>query len=301
MEYSRDLTLLNWRFRSELDIVALPEWQGSDDHPVDIDLRLGRVPAVAGDGPVDVIVLDDGSAVVVAEDIGRFHVIGGGVVIAEVEPTAIPGAVETMVLGPVFAAICCQRNIQTLHCNTVVINGQAIALSGNSGAGKSTLAAVLASRGHALISDDVLAVVPSGEGTLAYTGNRYLRLWRETLCLLGHDASGLRRAATGDRDKYFLPPTEAQVASLWPLKALIWLDRMPTEVELIEPMVGLWRAKTVSKAVYRLHLAKDYYRRGSHALADLSLRGAAVYRVSRPRDLSRLDRQADTIELLAAT
>lgn len=294
-----DLTLLGGRFRSALNIVGLPAWAGPETAPFEFELEFGPVPQQTPQHPVDVIVLDNGDAVVVAEGVGRFMVSGGRTIIADPASDALPGAVETTVMGPILGTLCYQRGIQALHCNTVVIQGQAIALSGHSGAGKSTLAAVLASRGHPLISDDVLAVTPSAAGPIAHTGNRELRLWRETLELLGHDVSALRRAAPGARDKYFLPPQSRDIAATWPLKALVWLERLPAETEQIELLGGVMRVQTIVKATYRRHLAAEYNRRGNHSLSDLSLRGADVYQIRRPRDLGRLDLQADAIEALA--
>lgn len=294
-----DLTLCGWRIQSEIAITILSAWSGAPDAPVDISIKLGEVPQVIADGPVYIGVLDDDSAVVVAEGVGSFHVSSGSMVIARPEAGAYPGAVEMIIIGPVLGALCCQRNIQTLHSNTVVIDGRAIALSGPSGAGKSTLAAVLASRGHTLISDDVLMLSRGAGETFAHTGNRNLRLWRETLELLGHDPAILRRAAVGERDKYYLPASGERVAPIWPLALLVWLDRRPTEIEKIFKTEGLVRTDFVRRAVYRAHLAKEYGRRGRHALVDLTLKGVDVHVMIRPRDLTRLDRQADMIEALA--
>jgi ABC-type transport system involved in cytochrome c biogenesis ATPase subunit len=290
--------LRGWRIQSEVAISVLPPWMGSPDAPVDISIELGEVPALIGDGPIFVGVMDDESAVVIAEGVGRFHISSGTTVIAQPQPGVYPGAVEMIIIGPVLGALCCQRNIQTLHSNTVAINGQAVALCGPSGAGKSTLAAVLASRGHSLISDDVLMLSRTEHGTSAHTGNRNLRLWRETLELLGHDPATLRRAAVGERDKYYLPATSHDIAPVWTLEALVWLHTAPTETEHIVKLSGLRRIDFAGRALYRRHLAKEYSGRGRHALVDLSLPGVNVYAMHRPRDLSRLDRQADMIEAL---
>ena len=193
----QDLTLLHWRLASELPFRVLAAWQDDPARPVDVILTVGTVlpHTEEGSGPVHVYVLDDGSALVVAQEIGRFLVSNGGRVIADLVPGVISGAVEMIVIGPVLAALCYQRGLLTLHANTVAINGQAVALCGPSGAGKSTLAAWLATRGQPLVSDDVLPIKRGQSGTIAHTGNRHLRLWRETLVRLGMDADRLERAA----------------------------------------------------------------------------------------------------------
>ena len=134
-----DLTLIGWRVRSAIPILALPGWNGPPGQPVDVSIIRGPVAARAGNGAVEVTVQDDGSALVLAEGVGRFEVRDGRTVVADVDPSAFPGAVEASLLGPVFGALCYQRGLQAFHCNTVVIGGQAVALSGVTGAGKSTL------------------------------------------------------------------------------------------------------------------------------------------------------------------
>ncbi|MEP7221697.1 MAG: hypothetical protein ABI673_03405 [Novosphingobium sp.] len=303
-----DVVLCGLRIQSEIAIDVLPPWAGPADASVDVTIRLGEVPALDVGGPVYVGVMEDESAIVIAQGVGRFRVSSGTTVIAQPEAGVHPGAIEMIIIGPVFGALCYQRNIQALHCNTVVINGKAVALAGPSGAGKSTLAAVLAGRGHSLIADDVLAITPEPkgpqgvQGMVAHTGNRFLRLLPQTLELLGRDPSGLRRASTGERDKYFLPPPpDADILPSYPLAALVWLAATPAKVEKISYIKGMVeKAQGIQIATYRGYLAREYIRRGRSALGDMSLPGVDFYVMIRPRDLTRLDRQADMIEALVA-
>lgn len=294
-----DLSLFGWRLRSSVEIDILAAWTGDPDHPVDVTMEEGPAPQIPASNPADVVLLDDDSAVVIIEGVGRFHVIGGRHVIADILPDVPTGVVDTTFIGPVFGTLCYQRQIQSFHCNTVVVDGKAVALSGPSGTGKSTLAAVLVSRGHQLISDDVMAVDYNDGLTFARTGNRHLRLWRDSLELLGYSTDGLRRAAMGERDKYFLPARPGLLADRWPLKALIWIESTPTHTDQLNYLVGAQRANVVACAVYRRHLLHDYVRRGHSKLADLTLPGTDVFQMTRPRDLDRIGAQADAIEQLA--
>jgi hypothetical protein len=54
------------------------------------------------------------------------------------------------------------RGVLCLHAAVVVIGGRAVAIAGPPGAGKSTIAMALAHRGHAILTDDVAAVVWQG-------------------------------------------------------------------------------------------------------------------------------------------
>ena len=294
-----DYSLCGWRFRSEIPIAALPEWDGDPDRPPDVQLVRGHVDEVPCDDPVGVIVTGNGRATVVAADAGRFAVIDGKRVIADVLPDALPGVVETMAVGPVLGTLSYQRGILSLHSNTIVIDGKAVALSGRSGAGKSTLAAILLNRGHRLISDDVLPLREVEGRTFALPGSQNLRLWGESLDLLGVSKEGLRRAADGAREKYFLPTTE-KTTQPWPLAALIWLERAETERYFFRPSQGIFRTRAIYKATYRQHLAREFAAMGSKEIANLSLPGVAVFDLLRPRGLDLLEEQATAIENLVS-
>ena len=293
-----DYSLCGWRFRSEIPIAALPEWDGDPGHSPDIELVRGHVDDVSCDDPVGVVVTGRGKATVVAADAGRFAVLDGNRVVADVRPDALPGVVETMAVGPVLGTLAYQRGILSLHSNTIVIHGKAIALSGRSGAGKSTLAAILMRRGHTLISDDVLPLREADGRTFALPGSQNLRLWGESLDLLGVSKEGLRRAADGAREKYFLPTLE-KTTQPWPLAALVWLERAETERYFLRPDLGIFRTRAVYKATYRQHLAREFAAMGSKEITNLSLPGVAVFDLLRPRGLHLLEEQATALERLA--
>ncbi len=294
-----DYSLCGLRFRSEIPIEALPLWDGDPEHPLDVELVRGDVPEAESVGPVNVIVTGRNKATVVSVDAGRFSVMDGKKVVADVLPRALPGFVETTILGPVLGTISYQRGMVSLHSNTVVIDGKAIALSGRSGAGKSTLAAILLKRGHRLISDDVLPLFEADGRTFALPGSQNLRLWGEALELIGESKEGLRRAADGEREKYFLPTVE-KTTQPWPLAALIWLERGTTDRHFLRPCNGVFRTRVIYKAMYRQHLAREFAAMGSKDVTNLSLPGVAVFDLLRPRGLELLEKQATAIEELAA-
>lgn len=294
-----DFAVCGWRYRSEIHLEGVPTWGDPTDGPADVELRLGAVADHSCDVPVGVFVGETGTITVVAQGVGRFFVEGGRWVTADLDSRASDGAIETMVLGPVLAALSYQRGRLPFHTNAVIINGRIVALSGNSGAGKSTLAAVLMQRGHTLVSDDVLPTLRREGITWGLPSNQNLRLWTQSLDYLGQTSNGLRRAADGEREKYFLPSKD-KTAAPSPLACVIWLDRCPAEKESLDLNTGPRRVQTLLKAIYRPHLARDFARFGDASIVDLSMPGVQVYEFWRPRGLSRLEFQADMVEALAA-
>jgi hypothetical protein len=62
------------------------------------------------------------------------------------------------------------RGYEALHASAVAIDRRALAIVGASGAGKTTIALELVARGAAFVTDDVLALEPSGDEVLAHPG-----------------------------------------------------------------------------------------------------------------------------------
>lgn len=87
--------------------------------------------------------------------------------------------VEIRLLGTALSYWLERRGIAALHAAAVDVEGRAVAfLSGNRG-GKTSLAATLMQAGHALITDDLLAVERLGDGFLARPGYPQMRMWPE--------------------------------------------------------------------------------------------------------------------------
>ena len=90
----------------------------------------------------------------------------------------------TYLLGPVLGWVLRVRGVTCLHASAVAIHGTAVAFVGWAGAGKSTTAATLARRGHAVITDDIVALVERNEALVAMPAYPYLCLLPDAVKLL---------------------------------------------------------------------------------------------------------------------
>jgi len=90
----------------------------------------------------------------------------------------------TYLLGPVLGFAMRLRGLVCLHASAVAVDDQAIAVLGPAGAGKSTTAAAFAERGHAILSDDVLALSDQDDGILALPAYPRIRLWPSSVASL---------------------------------------------------------------------------------------------------------------------
>jgi hypothetical protein len=98
---------------------------------------------------------------------------------------AVPLVLAPILLGSILGAALHLRGLPCLHASTVAIDGGAVLLLGASGAGKSTLAAAMVRQGHALLADDIAALVFRRDGAWAPPGPPYMRMWPDTLQALG--------------------------------------------------------------------------------------------------------------------
>lgn len=84
-------------------------------------------------------------------------------------------------LGPGLGILLHQRGLLVLHASAVNVAGEAVLFIGEKGAGKSTTAAGLLSRGHTLLSDDVVAIdLQDPARPVVLPAYAQLRLWPDS-------------------------------------------------------------------------------------------------------------------------
>lgn len=82
----------------------------------------------------------------------------------------------TVLVGIGLGLLLHRRGIVCLHGSVIALNGRTFALLGDSGTGKSTAAAALVAHGATLVSDDVAALRPHGDGFTVAWGCATVRL-----------------------------------------------------------------------------------------------------------------------------
>jgi hypothetical protein len=90
----------------------------------------------------------------------------------------------TYLLGPVLGLLLRLRGVTCLHASAVGFADHAIAFVGSEGAGKSTTAALLARKGCAVISDDVVALMERDRSFYVYPAYPYLCLWPDSVTMV---------------------------------------------------------------------------------------------------------------------
>ena len=90
----------------------------------------------------------------------------------------------TYLLGPVIGILLRVRGLACLHASAVALGDRAAAFVGPPGAGKSTTAAAFAQRGHAVLSDDIVALVERDGASYAMPAYPYVSLWPKSVTML---------------------------------------------------------------------------------------------------------------------
>jgi hypothetical protein len=88
---------------------------------------------------------------------------------------------STYLLGPVLGLVLRLRGITCLHASAIDLGGQAIAVIGPPGSGKSTTAAIFATSGYRVLSDDVVALSDHGSAFLARPSYPRVGLWSDSV------------------------------------------------------------------------------------------------------------------------
>ena len=99
--------------------------------------------------------------------------------------------VAAFLLGPVMGVVLRLRGVTCLHASAVSVRGKAIAFVGMAGAGKSTTAALFAQKGHAVLSDDIVALFERESSFFVLPAYPYLNLWPWTIEMLSQPANAM--------------------------------------------------------------------------------------------------------------
>lgn len=283
------------RFRSE---VALPHFGAAEPGEPDVIIRRGAVPGALPKPRRTARHWEaaPGDFLLRVGDKLRYRVTAGREVVVEMLDGVGDELAAAYLMGSACTALLQQRGLLTLHASAVYAERGAALFLGQSGAGKSTLAAALAARGFKVLADDVAAVrIASPDSPEVAPGYPNLRLWADSLDLLGLSAGNRRRARDG-LDKYLLP-MEKFAAEPQPLRAAYVLR--PRNAEFLEP-----RRETPGSAfrLLRRHTHRRRYVDGLgnqqahfHALASIA-RSVPVTCIERPEEKNALDALAGQVE-----
>ena len=157
------------------------------DAPADVVIRLGTVeqrPDTLDEDGIG-IWFTESQACHYREDAGAFLATGGSEIVVDPNPAASPEALRLSILGPALGLILHQRGIFALHASAVVVGDVAVMFLGPNRAGKSTMAALMHSRGHPLLCDDVTPVEIDSSEVRVIPSFPQIKLWPDSADVIG--------------------------------------------------------------------------------------------------------------------
>jgi len=198
--------------------------------------------------------------------------------------------------GPVLGYLLRARGQLALHASCVRTAEGAVLIAGAAGAGKSTTAAALATRGHAVISDDLTALTLDEDTPTAWPAFDHLRLWPASAPLVLGDASSLERITpTWDKRRFSLDGA-AFADSPCPVRAIVVLRERRDGARAFVRTLGPARAViTLAANSYANYLLDAPMR--AHELMQLGalVRAVPVFAVTPPEGRDGLALLCDAI------
>ncbi len=284
----------------------LPCPQGRGTEPAAVELFEGPAPLFAeasreavgrsaGDGWLRHVRLLDGSDYLRWSGLFEFLISADGRRIACHALNGTPReAFHAYLLGQVLSFALIKRGVEPLHSTAVVIDGEAVGFVGDCGYGKSSLGAAFLQAGHALLTDDLLAVEEGGRAFLAHPGPPRIKLFPGMARrLLGTRATGVRMNSLTPK---LVIPLAGRGKMFWgqaaPLKAIYALTppsrRGPGDRIAIRPLSPRRACVALLQSTFNAAVVEPARLRRQLDLAARLAREIPVRSLSFPRRLARL-------------
>lgn len=285
LRITSDLELPEW------DIFLMPDQQGEPDVAIRLDAGCPESSVPSAD-PEYISATEYRFCV---PETGNYRVTNG----SEIAVAPVPGAgqreLRLFLLGSAWGALCYQRGVFAVHAGAVRVGEHVVLFCAGQGGGKSTMTACLAFKGHALVSDDLCCIdMQSTQQPLVYPSTQRLRLWRDALAAFNRDVTMLEQDHFR-LDKYLLPWKEKPEITPLRLRGIYLLEWGELGLTRLTGRNAL--QSFVSAATYRGALLERMGLSGPYWQRCLDLvQNVPVWQLTRPRDITSLDRIAGLLE-----
>lgn len=300
MSASHSYSVYGLCIQSELRLDGVPEGFGAPD----VSVRRGRVQAQASRAPQPGCFEADAQQIFVYQPGAGFLLARyGRELIVEVPPGHDALLMQSIVLGRGLAAILHQRDVLTLHASAVATEDAALVFVGERGDGKSTTTATLVRHGFRLVTDDLLPIrhvatdPDRGESgpPLVYTGGARLKLWPASLASTGTADVAAYPRVSATLDKRYWTAEGAFDETPVPIGAVYELAFGDAfAAERYAPREAF---AALNRHAFTGGLALVTEQGPGHLARVAALaRTTPAFRLTRPRDLSRIDELATFVD-----
>jgi hypothetical protein len=185
------------------------------------------------------------------ENVAKYFISDGNKIVIDRYPEGDDDSVIVYLLGSAIGALLHQRGMLPLHGSAIEFNGKSIVFIGPSGIGKSTIAGTFHKHNYRILADDVCVITFNHKGTpIVLPGYPYLKLWSDSLQILGEDVSKLRKIHP-EMDKHRLPLINSFCQTPVTLNRVYLLDASGNGQLSIETISGAAKLSVLLENTYR--------------------------------------------------
>lgn len=232
------------------------------------------------------------------ENVATYEIINGNKINICPTPNADLEEIKKFIIGSALGLLLFQRNSIAIHGSSVVINDNAIILSGSIGAGKTSTTAALINNGHGFLTDDVASVVKDKNGIYnVHHCIPYQKLCHNTVETLGYDISKLHQIDK-IKNKYFSPEISNFIKEPKKLKALFYLTTSSknTDVTCTE-ILGIEKFNLIISNIFRIEFIPKEIINSAYIKEVLNLsKNISVYKITRPKNGDSINEMVNLIE-----
>lgn len=282
--------------------ILLPELVTAEgkNHAIDVNIRYGKLTEEAWKS------IEEGKRHGFLKNEMWFYIRGvagfliknGNEIIVEPGSICDVDSMRLFILGSVSGMLLIQRNIPAVHGSTLVIDDEAIIITGDSGAGKSTLSAALLNSGFKFLADDISVIGEDDNKNLVVKpGFPQQKLSKDILENFGYDVNDFDKV-NDDKGKYSFPIGDKFVNKPVKLNSIfeVSFDDTITEVKL-EKVTGSKKIEMLRENIYVVEVT-DY------TGMDLNLFKQNInicnkinfYRIIRPKKGFTVEKQVELLE-----
>lgn len=274
-----------------------PELSPASFAASDVEVRFEAVPRMLDKAIFSRPTVDVGDSCVLLRvpEVGRFLVEKGRSIHIQPDAGVDQKSLRLYLLGSCLGAILHQRGITPLHGCALSYGGGAIVICGRSGAGKSTVAAALASRGYAVLTDDVSVLAVQDQQLMLAPGYPQLKLWLNAMEYFRLSCRDHERVRP-DMAKHAVPTTSNFESALKPVRTLLWLNKQAVPAPHLQALTGNARFHAIRKNIYRkkynaLARRQRYFSQCQQFSSRLD-----VFKLARPEVGNSIEAVADLVE-----
>lgn len=230
------------------------------------------------------------------QGLGKFLAKDGCELIVESLGDDIPPEfLNLYILSEALGMVLHQKGLFLLHASAIQVGNSAIVVIGNPGAGKSTTAAAFAQRGHAVLTDDMVALqVQAGHTPQVIPGFPQIKIWSSSVEGLNYDANNLQVLFPGSTKQVIRQPEGFPLQPI-PLSKIYFLSK--GEEFKIEPMnqsealLAFTRYFSCPYDLLQGEAHKNHFQQ-----CGCLLEKVPVFQIQRPNSFEILDRWIDAVE-----